>query len=118
MSQVVEEYYEEARQKGEVAHVNAMEETADIGDVKLLRALYADAMALNAYYVFLESRLSTMPRLSFDSIRDALREIKAEELMYNANLAKESGFSLNEVVSVKTKPLLTILARCHSMVNP
>tara|TARA_R110000772_G_scaffold58_4_gene401 strand:- start:484 stop:840 length:357 start_codon:yes stop_codon:yes gene_type:complete len=118
MSQVVDEYYEEARQKGEVANVNAMEEAASIEDIKLLRALYADAIALNAYYVFLESRLSTMPRLSFDAIRDALREIKAEELMYNANLAKESGFDLNTTVAVKTKPLLTLLSRCHSMVNP
>lgn len=111
-----DEFYEQARKHGDSIWGIALEE-AKYTDKDQLDRLYADAVALNAYYSRIESRLSAGPRLSFDAIRQALREIRADDLLAQASAVEAEGGTLSNHVTVKTRPLLVLLSRCSHMVG-
>lgn len=111
-----EEFYAKAREHGDSIWGIALEEAKDT-DKEQLEKWYADAVALNAYYSRVEAKLSVLPRLSYDAIREALRDIRASELLSQAAAVEDQGGQLNNHVTVKTRPLLVLLSRCSQMVE-
>jgi len=111
-----EEFYAKAREHGDSIWGVALEEAKDT-DKEQLEKWYADAVALNAYYSRVEAKLSVLPRLSYDAIREALRDIRASELLSQAEAVEDQGGQLSNHVTVKTRPLLTLLTRCVQLVD-
>lgn len=111
-----EEFYAKAREHGDSIWGVALEEAKDT-DREQLEKWYADAVALNAYYSRVEAKLSVLPRLSYDAIREALRDIRADELLTQAAFVETEGGKLSNHVTVKTRPLLTLLGRCVQLVD-
>lgn len=106
----------EARRYGESIGQEALEEAAGFTRAELEKQ-YAEAVAMAAYYTKLESRISAVPRMCFDSIRQALLSIRADELLDQAERAEAEGWPLSKHVTVRTAPLLTLLSRCMLMVG-
>lgn len=82
-----------------------------------LEKMYAGAVSLNAYYTRIEAKLSALPRLSYDVLRQSLRDIQAQELLSQAAMVEDQGGQLSNHVTVKTRPLLTLLDRCLQIVE-
>ena len=115
--EVDDEYFSmEAREYGKQVGEEALAEAAGFTRDQLERE-YADAVAIAAYYTKLESRISAVPRMSFDAIRQALLQIRADELLDQAASVEEQGGSVSNFVTVRTAPLLTLLSRCMLMVG-
>ena len=106
----------EARRYGESIGQEALAEAAGFTRDELEQN-YAEAVAMAAYYTKLESRISAVPRMCFDSIRQALLSIRADELLDQAQRAEAEGWPLSKHVTVRTAPLLTLLSRCMLMVG-
>lgn len=111
-----EEWYAKAREHGDSIWGIALAEAKEL-DREQLEKWYADAVALNAYYSRIEARLSAVPRMSFDAIREALLQIRADELLEQAAAVEAEGGTLSNHVTVKTHPLLVLLSRCSQMVG-
>jgi len=116
MTVSTEEFYAKAREHGDSIWGIALEEAKDT-DREQLERWYADAVALNAYYSRIEAKLSAVPRLSFDAIRQALLQIRADELLAQAAAVEAEGGTLSNHVTVRTVPLLTLLSRCAQIVG-
>lgn len=82
-----------------------------------LKAEYIAAMEMVAYYTKLEQITSATPRYQFDSLRAALVDIGADEILNQATQASEEGFPLAQYCRVKAKPLLNILSRVKLIVT-
>lgn len=106
--------YSEARQYAEQERQSAMEESKKL-DIEQLRKEYVDLMAMVAYYTKLERSLSATPRLQFDALRQALKDIDAEDILHQAALAEEDGIPLGQYARVKARPLITLLTRVSAM---
>lgn len=106
----------EARRYGQSIGEEALAEAAGFTREQLERE-YSEAVAMAAYYAKLESRISAVPRMCFDSIRQALLSIRADELLDQAQRAEAEGWPLSKHVTVRTTPLLTLLSRCMLMVG-
>lgn len=106
----------EARRYGQSIGEEALAEAAGFTREELERN-YSEAVAMAAYYTKLESRISAVPRMCFDSIRQALLSIRADELLDQAQQAEAEGWPLSKHVTVRTAPLLTLLSRCMLMVG-
>ena len=111
-----EEFYAKAREHGDSVWQVALEEAKNT-EREQLEKWYADAVALNAYYSRIEAKLSAVPRMSFDAIRAALLQIRADELLEQAAAVEAEGGTLSNHVTVKTHPLLVLLSRCSQMVG-
>lgn len=111
-----DEMYEKAREYGESVREDALAEARRFSREELERE-YADAVSHAAYYAKIESSLSAVPRMSYDAIRQALAEIRADELLDQAARVEEEGGTVSNHVTVKTHPLLVLLSRCKLIVS-
>ena len=112
----LERIYAEAREYAEGERKLAQEGVMQV-DIKDLRREYIDLMAMVAYYTRIEQAMSATPRLHFDALSKDLKDIKADELLAQADIAAEQGVPIAGTARVPVKPLLDILSRLKPMLN-
>lgn len=112
----LERIYAEAREYAEGERKLAQEGVMQV-DIKDLRREYIDLMAMVAYYTRIEQAMSATPRLHFDALKKAMKDIKADELLHQADLAAEEGTPIAGTARVQAKPLLEILSRLKAILS-
>lgn len=114
MESVEFEFIQEAGDKGEYAFKVALAEAENMQPEEL-RTAYAEAIALVEYYSTMERRTSANPRLHFDAIRRCLKEMKAENILRQADDAEDQGIELSRNCMVPTRPLLDLIRRLMTL---
>lgn len=112
----LDEIYAEAREYAEGERKLAQEGVMQM-DIHALRREYIDLMAMVAYYTRIEQALSATPRLHFDALKKAMKDIMADEMLHQADLAAEDGTPIAGTARVPAKPLLEILSRLKAMLS-
>lgn len=110
----VDAIYSAARAYAEGEREIAVAEVKEM-DIERLRKEYVDLISMVAYYTKLEQTMLATPRSHFDGLRAALKEIGAEEILYQASVAEEDGMPIAGMARVKAKPLLTLLGRVKAL---
>lgn len=113
---MVDEIYDVANAYAAEAETQA-KETVDSMSLEQLRAEYVALTAMNAYYTKMEV-VRAQPRFHRDAIKEALVDIKADELLRQAEVAHEQGVEISGSARVPAKPLLSLLSILRQMVNP
>jgi hypothetical protein len=112
----LESIYADAREYAEGERRVAQEGVMQL-DIPALRREYIDLMAMVAYYTRIEQAMSATPRLHFDALRKAMTDIKADEMLRQADVAAEDGMPIAGTARVPAKPLLEILSRLKAMLS-
>lgn len=112
----LDKIYAEAREYAEGERRVAQEGVMQL-DIQALRREYIDLMAMVAYYTRLEQAMSATPRLHFDALKKAMKDIKADEMLHQADVAAEDGMPIAGTARVPAKPLLEILSRLKAMLS-
>lgn len=106
----LDKIYEEAREYAEGERQIAIAEVEKL-DIERLKKEYVDLISMVAYYTKIEQTMSAKPRYHFDGLRAALKDIDAEEILRQAELAEDDGIPVGQYARVKAKPLLNLLRR-------
>jgi hypothetical protein len=113
---VIDEMYEEARRYGASEEDTARQYVNGMS-IEDLRKEFVQLTGMVAYYSKLERVLSANPRTHYDVIRECMRELDADTLMQQAEIAAQSGMELSGLARVKTKPLLKLLHRVNAILG-
>lgn len=108
--------YEVARAYAAEAERQAKEQVWGL-KVETLQAEYVSLTAMVAYYTKIEREMAR-PRFHMDAIRKLLVQIKAEEILQQAELADEQGVEISGDARVPAKPFLALLERLQEIANP
>lgn len=108
--------YDDARQYAAEAQHEARQYVNDL-DIDTLRKELIDSIGMVAYYTKIERALSGTPRLHYDALRSAYKQLNADNLLAQAEQAVESGIEISGTCSVKTKPLIDLLHRIRAIVS-
>lgn len=101
--------YEDAREYAREAEQQAQAQVDSI-DVETLRKEYVSLTGMVAYYTKIEREMA-QPRMHMDAIRGLLKQLKADELIRQAESAVEMGAEISGVARVPAKPLIELLER-------
>lgn len=107
--------YQEAREYAKTQEDIAREQVMAM-DVKELRDAYISMAGMVAYYTKIE-RDMTKPRLHLDAIQELLKQIKAEQILRQAELAEEQGVGITGTARVPAKPLIDLLSRLQQITS-
>lgn len=106
--------YADARVYADGERNIAIQESKDM-DVDRLKKEYIDLISMVAYYTKIEQAMIATPRSHFDGLRAALKDIGADEILYQASVAEEDGMPIAGTARVKAKPLLALLGRVKAL---
>jgi hypothetical protein len=112
----IETLYDEAQIHANEEAINAKRHVDEM-DIELLKKEYVELIGLVAYYTKLEATMSAMPRLHYDAIKQAMKELGAEKLVQQAEIAAEQGVEISGLARVPAKPLLNLLIRVNSILG-
>jgi hypothetical protein len=112
----VENIYEDARQYATEAQHEARQYVNDL-DIDTLRKELIDSIGMVAYYTKIERQLSATPRLHYDGLRSAYKQLEADNLLAQAEKAAEEGVELSGTCRVKAKPLVDLLFRLRAILS-
>jgi hypothetical protein len=112
----VENIYDEARQYATEAQHEARQYVNDL-DIDTLRKELIDSIGMVAYYTKIERQLSATPRLHYDGLRSAYKQLDADNLLAQAEKAAEEGVELSGTCRVKAKPLVDLLFRLRAILS-
>lgn len=113
---VIDEMYEDARQYG-AAEEEIARQYVDGMNIDDLRKEFVQLSGMVAYYTKLERVLSSNPRTHYDVIRECMRELDADVLMQQAEIAAQTGVEISGLARVKAKPLLKLLHRINAILG-
>lgn len=109
-------FYSEARVYSQEEAAIARQEVTKMSAEELQDA-YVDMVGMVAYYTRLEGHLSAKPRMHFDALRLAMRELEADKIIEQAAQAAEQGMEISGTCRVKAKPLLSLLQRVNAILG-
>lgn len=109
-------FYSLARVYSQEEAVLARQEVKKMSAQELEDA-YVDMVGMVAYYTKLESHLSAKPRMHFDALKQAMKELEADKLLDQAAQAAEQGVEISGTCRVKSKPLLSLLQRVNAILG-
>lgn len=86
-------------------------------DVDALRKELIDSIGMVAYYTKIERALSATPRLHYDALRTAYKDLEGDKLLEQAERAAEEGVEISGTCHVKAKPLVDLLFRLRAILS-
>lgn len=108
--------YQAANEYAAEAEAQAKERVGEMS-LEELRAEYVALTAMAAYYTKMEVVMA-QPRFHMEAIKELLIDLKAPELLRQAEIAQEQGVEISGAARVPAKPLLSLLARLQELTHP
>lgn len=108
--------YQAAREYAAEAEAEAKKHVGEMS-LEELRTEYVALTAMAAYYTKMEVVMA-QPRFHTEAIKELLIDMKAQEILHQAEIAQEQGVKISGTARVPTQPLLALLARLQQLVNP